>query len=84
MVYLLLFLAALSITPSPLVAAKFSSSQINFFERKIRPVLVAKCYDCHSHDAKIKAVSLSIRGRVSCRAGTVVPVWSPAIRVRAC
>lgn len=49
----ILFFSALSLLPSAL-AAKFSSSQINFFERKIRPVLVAKCYDCHSHDAKIK------------------------------
>lgn len=43
----------IAFAPSVL-GAKFTSSQINFFERKIRPVLVAKCYDCHSHDAKIK------------------------------
>src|SRR5687768_15510606 len=26
--------------------------QIEFFEKKIRPVLVEKCYSCHSHQAK--------------------------------
>ena len=28
--------------------AKFNAEQIGFFEEKIRPVLVAKCYKCHS------------------------------------
>ena len=29
-------------------SAKFNAEQIGFFEEKIRPVLVAKCYKCHS------------------------------------
>ena len=32
-------------------AANFSAEQIEFFETKIRPLLVEKCYDCHSTDA---------------------------------
>ena len=32
----------------------FSTAQINFFERKIRPVLVKKCYECHSVKTKAK------------------------------
>ena len=33
-------------------AADFTSSQIQFFESKIRPMLAEKCYGCHSHKAK--------------------------------
>lgn len=25
---------------------------IEFFEREVRPVLVSRCYECHSHSAK--------------------------------
>jgi cytochrome c553 len=32
--------------------AGLSDEQSRFFERKIRPVLVEKCYDCHSASAK--------------------------------
>ncbi len=30
----------------------WSSEQLDFFENKIRPVLVQECYQCHSADAK--------------------------------
>ena len=33
-------------------AQKISPDQLAFFEKKIRPVLVAKCYECHSTEAK--------------------------------
>ena len=29
-------------------------AQLDFFEKKIRPVLVNNCYECHSHGKKIK------------------------------
>ena len=29
-------------------------AQVDFFEKKIRPVLVNNCYQCHSHGKKIK------------------------------
>lgn len=32
--------------------AALTDEQVNFFERKIRPVLVEKCYECHSATAK--------------------------------
>ena len=35
-------------------AESFSPEQINFFERRIRPVLVTKCYDCHAVGKKVK------------------------------
>jgi len=31
---------------------EFPSEQIEFFERKIRPVLVERCYECHSEDSQ--------------------------------
>ncbi|MBM3983543.1 MAG: DUF1553 domain-containing protein [Planctomycetes bacterium] len=31
---------------------KPTAAQVEFFEKKIRPVLVEKCYSCHSADAK--------------------------------
>jgi hypothetical protein len=31
---------------------KPSSDEIDFFEKKIRPVLVQHCYSCHSHEGK--------------------------------
>jgi len=35
--------------------AAISATDLNFFETKIRPVLVERCYKCHSHDAdKVK------------------------------
>ena len=30
---------------------EFSDAQIEFFENKVRPLLVEHCYDCHGADA---------------------------------
>ncbi len=35
-------------------ATKLTPEQSDFFEKKIRPVLVKHCYECHSHDAEVK------------------------------
>ncbi|MCH8193684.1 MAG: hypothetical protein IIA65_06675 [Planctomycetes bacterium] len=32
-------------------ADKFSAKQYEFFEKQVRPVLVNRCYDCHSEDS---------------------------------
>jgi Protein of unknown function (DUF1553)/Protein of unknown function (DUF1549)/Planctomycete cytochrome C len=45
----------LSLSPSsPLLAAdaKLTPDQVDFFEKKIRPILVDNCYKCHSHDSE--------------------------------
>jgi len=34
-------------------AAKLSAADATFFENEVRPILVAKCYECHSGDSKI-------------------------------
>ena len=36
----------------PLAAAEFSALDLEFFEKKIRPVLVEHCYKCHSAGSK--------------------------------
>jgi len=39
----------------PLIAEEaLPRAQVEFFEKKIRPVLVNNCYECHSHGKKIK------------------------------
>jgi hypothetical protein len=37
--------------PAP-AAAAFSAEDLEFFEKEVRPILVARCYECHSRDAK--------------------------------
>ncbi len=47
---LFLVAAALLLTPE-LPAQKISPEQLDFFESKIRPVLVRECYSCHSEQS---------------------------------
>ena len=49
----LLALSSLALGPSVLRAqAKLDPKHVEFFESKIRPVLVEQCYSCHSAEAK--------------------------------
>ena len=50
------------------VAAAADSAQIEFFEKKIRPVLVERCYECHSAEAA-KAGKLEGKLALDSRAG---------------
>ncbi len=43
--------------------AAISPEQLNFFEQKIRPVLVSNCYQCHSAEAKKLAGGLRLDTR---------------------
>ena len=36
----------------PVAAAEFSPADIDFFEKKVRPVLVRRCFECHSTKAE--------------------------------
>lgn len=52
----LFFLTPVLLTAAGEVWAQPSAEDLEFFERKIRPVLAAQCYECHSVDSeKIKA-----------------------------
>jgi hypothetical protein len=40
-----------------------NGDELDFFERKIRPILVARCYECHSGDSKSPGGSLRLDSR---------------------
>ncbi|MGE3777033.1 MAG: c-type cytochrome domain-containing protein, partial [Pirellulaceae bacterium] len=45
------------------------SRQAEFFEQKIRPVLVERCYRCHSAESKKQEARLRLDNRESLRRG---------------
>src|SRR5260221_10779953 len=50
-----LILRALVLSPAPLaLAAEPSPASIELFERKVRPLLVDNCYNCHSANTNAK------------------------------
>ena len=49
--------------------AKLSAADLEFFETKIRPVLVEKCYSCHSSKAEILKGGLRLDSRAGLLAG---------------
>ncbi|HEX3147846.1 MAG TPA: DUF1553 domain-containing protein [Gemmataceae bacterium] len=53
----------------PVVTEKPTTDQIAFFEKKIRPVLVAQCYSCHSEEAKKEKGHLLLDTRDGMRKG---------------
>ncbi|MDF1756634.1 MAG: PSD1 and planctomycete cytochrome C domain-containing protein [Verrucomicrobiales bacterium] len=46
-----------------LQAEEFSAEKIDFFERKIRPVLAERCYECHSAESKKLKAELQLDHR---------------------
>ncbi|MEW6304292.1 MAG: PSD1 and planctomycete cytochrome C domain-containing protein [Verrucomicrobiota bacterium] len=62
-------LAACQLTTLAAFAAPIPSEQLNFFEAKIRPVLVNHCYECHSADANKSKGGLLLDTRENIRTG---------------
>ncbi|MCA9138008.1 MAG: PSD1 domain-containing protein, partial [Planctomycetales bacterium] len=55
-----------------------SDASIDFFERKIRPVLVARCYECHSADSDVVQGGLRVDdSRALIRGGDSGEIISP-------
>src|SRR5258707_2300800 len=52
---------ALALVACHLGAAAISPDQIEFFEKKIRPVLAAECYECHGADKQKGGLRLDFR-----------------------
>lgn len=50
-------------------AAKPSSTELDFFEKKVRPLLAEHCYSCHSVNAKKVQAGLLVDSRASLLAG---------------
>ena len=46
-----------------------SAADIEFFEKKVRPVLAARCYSCHSNRSKIVQASLKVDSREALLSG---------------
>src|ERR1700722_11767294 len=63
----LLLFALVTLTPR-LGAAEPEANGVEFFEKKIRPVLVERCYPCHSAEAQ-KAGKLRGKLHLDTRAG---------------
>lgn len=57
----------LSVAQSP--ASEPSASDIDFFETKIRPLLIEYCYDCHSAEAGTAEGQLALDSRAAARRG---------------
>ncbi|HKB04546.1 MAG TPA: DUF1553 domain-containing protein [Gemmataceae bacterium] len=55
--------------PKPAAIEKPTADQLAFFEKKIRPVLVGQCYQCHSEDAKKEKGNLLLDTRDGIRKG---------------
>jgi hypothetical protein len=47
-----LVLLCLALAPGVVADARANPAGVEFFEKKIRPVLVEQCYPCHSAQAK--------------------------------
>src|SRR5476651_2105514 len=60
------FLLALTV---PLSAARAQDAGIEFFEKKIRPILVEHCYECHAATAKKIRGELLLDSRAGVRKG---------------
>ena len=65
-----LFLCAISFNPCHLLGQEeIAADQLAFFEKKIRPVLIAHCYQCHSQDSKALKGGLALDTLEGIRAG---------------
>ncbi len=59
----------------------YSDDPLDFFERQVRPLLVAKCWECHGDEAPEGGLRLTTRQHVlkggqsgpSARRGTAIP-----------
>ena len=69
---------ALALAVLILALAQAQSPDIEFFEKKIRPVLAERCYDCHSSKAKAPMGGLTLDTRAGLlKGGTSGPAVKP-------
>jgi len=54
---------------SPLPAMDFTASDVDFFEERIRPVLIKRCYECHSTASPEAKGGLLLDSRAGIRGG---------------
>jgi len=63
------FLSTLALPPRASLAEDRTDPNVEFFEKKIRPVLVKHCYECHSSSAEELEAGLSVDFREGLRKG---------------
>ena len=75
-----LMLAAIPLFAADPVPAKLSPEQIEFFEKKVRPVLAEKCYSCHGEKKQNGGLRLdtSAGARAGADDGPVIVSGEPA------
>ncbi|MFI4876413.1 MAG: PSD1 and planctomycete cytochrome C domain-containing protein [Blastopirellula sp. JB062] len=58
---------------APIAAAdpqpEFSQADLEFFEKKVRPLLIQRCYECHGPDANVPGGNLRLDSRAAIMAG---------------
>lgn len=67
-----------------LAGAPIRAEDAAFFESKIRPILVERCYECHSAGKKQKGNLLLDSKAGALKGGDTSPPLFPAIQPRAC
>jgi cytochrome c553 len=61
----LAFLAAMAVSPSAWAESpEFSAEQLEFFEKQVRPILAARCYECHGAEAEEPSGNLRVDSRL--------------------
>ncbi|MEX2214976.1 MAG: PSD1 and planctomycete cytochrome C domain-containing protein [Phycisphaeraceae bacterium] len=66
------FVCATPLLAAPTAPAnKLSPSEVEFFEKKVRPILVASCYECHAAEHEGKAVKIKGGLRLDTAAGVM-------------
>ncbi|MEX0819598.1 MAG: PSD1 and planctomycete cytochrome C domain-containing protein [Pirellulaceae bacterium] len=66
---LLASIAVLAATGAAEATDTITQADREFFEEKIRPVLMKQCYECHSHDAGSLSADYALDSREGIRAG---------------
>jgi hypothetical protein len=58
-----------TIAADTIEATTFPPEHVEFFEKQVRPVLIARCFECHSSDAKKVEASLRVESRSALLSG---------------
>lgn len=76
--HIMLIASLLVVTPRLLAAEEPTAEQVQFFEAKVRPLLVRHCFSCHSADAKKLRAGLKLDSRAGLlRGGESGPALTP-------
>jgi len=51
---------SLGLLAEPLSASDISTSDLDFFEKKVRPILIERCYECHSVESGKSKANLTV------------------------